>query len=723
MALDRTSGFDMLVQISEQEINSQLAAAFLSGTVFPPSLSLPVTMGGATGTADINFQTPTLDLDRPRPQVGLTLPFAGSQLALTAPVPLTVAPLGGTIVIVDAVQIVSEAGGQAAVIDFTSGAPTVTVDFDAASETRLAPLLAAVGMSIAQAENTVAGLVLAQLQSTVQRVLLTPFIPVVDDTSPTTIFDLAVTTVNDLSAADRDCLAFGVRMSSDAGGNINNVTTNMIPAGSPSLVMMSNTWLLAKVMRPQVATSLGRPLTDFDTPLRLNRSIPAPGGTGTLTSLVAFIEGNRIRVDGRATASGTGWSAVSTFTFFVSLSIDATGSIAITTTTPTVATDVDLEWWVWLAGLALGGLFGGIVGAIVAAVVLAITESVVEGVANSLISSGISGSIGTFASIPLGPIGSRLAMTSLVLDDLELRGTISRAPAVPVRNSGSRTPVAGISFDLDAGSTSATPQPGTDLVWDPASGLTTRGAARLSVTGRTYGALDPLAISALPLTSTSIPLSMIPSFADLGPFTVGSRVVFGMRTGDGRLVRCRAWRNTFDQRLTLEWVTYDNPVAQLDLTQRWCVAERGPVEEYISADCSRCTTSEVAWRGVIEAWPRLAPFPIDYQWCVCGQVLEEDSGEVQGPDGPISYKLVDRKLCLRGQLGQTIDCEVCVSAIDARGHELYTCLTVLQPGEQTTCRPCVPRHTFELEFAEIATELQGYRPVFTPTGKDPAPIG
>ena len=237
--------------------------------------------------------------------------------------------------------------------------------------------------------------------------------------------------------------------------------------------MMSNTWLLAKVMRPRVATSLGRPLSDFDTPLRLNRTITAPGGQGTLTSLVAYIEGNRIRVDARATASGTGWSAVSDFTFFVSLSIDSTGSIAIATTTPTVDTDVDLEWWVWLLGLGLGGLFGGIVGAIVAAVVLAITESVVEGIANGLISSSVSGALGSFAAIPLGPIGAALQMTSLVLDDLELRGSITGRRWCRSATAGSFNPAGSRSFDLDAGTSSALPQLGSDLTWDPATGLTT----------------------------------------------------------------------------------------------------------------------------------------------------------------------------------------------------------------------------------------------------------
>ena len=305
--------------------------------------------------------------------------------------------------IVDAVEIVSEAGGQAAALNFASGAPTVTVTFDAASATRLAPLLAAAGMNITQAQNTVAGLVVTQLQTSVGRVLLTPFIPVTNDTDPTTIFDLDVTTVNDTSSADRDCMAFGVRMDNQTGGNINNVTTNLIPAGGTSLVMMSNTWLLAKVMRPKVASALGVPVSDFDTPLHLNQSITAPGGQGTLTNLDAFIQGNRIQIDGRATASGTGWSAVSTFTFFVSLSIDATGSIAISTTTPTVHTDVDLEWWVWLVGLGLGALFGGIIGVIVAAVLLAITQSVVDGVADGLISSGISSSLGSFSVDPPGP--------------------------------------------------------------------------------------------------------------------------------------------------------------------------------------------------------------------------------------------------------------------------------------------------------------------------------
>lgn len=62
MALDRTSGFDMLVQISESELNSQLETAFLAGGIFPPAISVPISSGGVTGTAALNFDTPVADL-------------------------------------------------------------------------------------------------------------------------------------------------------------------------------------------------------------------------------------------------------------------------------------------------------------------------------------------------------------------------------------------------------------------------------------------------------------------------------------------------------------------------------------------------------------------------------------------------------------------------------------------------------------------------------------
>jgi hypothetical protein len=64
--------------------------------------------------------------------------------------------------------------------------------------------------------------------------------------------------------------------------------------------------------------------------------------------------------------------------------------------------------------------------------------------------------------------------------------------------------------------------------------------------------------------------------------------------------------------------------------------------------------------------------------------------------------------------GHSIECQVCVSAVDARGHELYACLHLSQLNTETLWRPCVPRTQVPIDLAEVAPNLQGYRPVLPP---------
>jgi len=91
-------------------------------------------------------------------------------------------------------------------------------------------------------------------------------------------------------------------------------------------------------------------------------------------------------------------------------------------------------------------------------------------------------------------------------------------------------------------------------------------------------------------------------------------------------------------------------------------------------------------------------------------VLTEGEGQVDSADGPIAYKLSGRHLCIEGDLGQTISCELCVSAIGARGRELFTCIMLAQPGVQTTCIPCRPAvHT--IDVAAVDAQLAGWRPL------------
>lgn len=686
MAQNRTAGFDMLVQISEAELNAQVATAVAAGLLFPTSLHQPVNAFGATGTLDLNLGTPVVDLDRPRPQLGFTIPFSSSQLEITSPAHLTV-PLAGTIVIVDAVQMRTTGGTTQAVLDFTAGAPNVTVTFDAATATAIGAQLGALGVTVAMAQNQMASAVQSNLVNSVQRLPLTPQIPVADDSDPITPFSIDVTTVNDTSAADRDALTFGVRTDASSGGNINAITQSFIPAGGQSVLMMSNVWLLASVIRPQLAAKLGRPITDFDVPLHLNRSVPAPGGQGTLTNLDARVEGNRIRVDGRATASGTGWSAVATFTFFIDLSISG-GAINITASTPSVHTDVSLEWWVWLASAFLGGLFGGIIGAIVGAIVPAIVESIVEGMADKMASDAFANATSNIPPVPLGPIGSGITISSLILDDLELRGPIQRALGIPVKNSGHRVMSGAFSLDLDDGSIHGVNSAlaSIDLAWNPVTGFDTKNGAGLTVTGWSYGALGPLQLKSLPLASTHLSANAIPFSFDLPFLGVHNEIVFGVRTNRGRLAKVRAWRNLLQgNALELYWTTYDTPIPSLDIAIRWSVTGQGEGSTFIGRDFAVCTRYDVSRRATIEAWPKLVAFPVDYQWCLCGTVLEPGDGEVTVDGHTITYHLDGRYLTLDTELGAAVDCELCVSAIDARGRELFTCVPLKQGPTETKC--------------------------------------
>lgn len=723
MALDRTSGFDLLVQISETEINTQVATAFANGDLFPQSLETPVTIGGINGTLTLNFQTPVIDLDRPRPRVGISVAFTNSQLEISG---FNISPLGGTILIVDALQIngTPGSGTQQAVLDFTSGAPVVTISFDSTTTALITPFLPLIGLTMPQLINQVAAMVLDRLVSDVQRIALTPPIDVADDDDALTPFSFDITTINDTSAADRDAIVFGVRTSSSTGGNINSVTQNFIPSGQQTMIMLSNFWLLARVVRPRLADALGTPVTSFDTPLRLNHSIPVPGEDATITKLEAHVEGNRIRVDGRATAEGTGWSAVATFSFFISLTLEG-GQIHIVASEPAVDIDVDLAWWVWVLTFGVGAFFGGIIGGVIAIIVLAIVEAVAEGIVENMAIDAFNEAAGQIPPIPLGPIGAGITLNNLILDDLELRGPIIRSLNLPVKNAGTHNSDTGFTIDLDNGQVRAAGSVayGTDLSWDPATGFQTVHNAGITITSASYGSLTPAVLEKMSFASHSIAAANIPLSITIPFFGMHNEIVFGVYTTDGRYAKVRAWREISEGlRLHMVWTTYDRPAPELNIALRWEITDSVQQSAYINKDFATCKVSEVSRKCYVEAWPRLLAFPINYQWCLCGTVLEEGDGEVNAPSGPIPYRLSGRRLEFTTSMGQALHCDLCVSAIDIKGRELFTCVKIDKGTTETSCGkprrfitkppitfiPCDPEEGFDRYESVLSEKVQTY---------------
>jgi hypothetical protein len=188
-----------------------------------------------------------------------------------------------------------------------------------------------------------------------------------------------------------------------------------------------------------------------------------------------------------------------------------------------------------------------------------------------------------------------------------------------------------------------------------------------------------------------------------------------MRTTEGRLAKVRTYRSYSQSgALHLDWVTFDTPTPSLDIAGRWSVLERGAVNEYITPDCTFCRSNPVRWCGIFEAWPRLAAFPIDYQWCLCGEILEEGRGEVSSKHGPLAYRLVGRRLYIETEMAQPVDCELCVSAIDAHGLELFTCIRLNQSGIERRCRKCDPRKpVVRVEMLPVDVQLAAWRPLLS----------
>ena len=682
MSRENTGGFDLLIQISEDELNTQIQTLAAAGELsIPSSIESNFTMGTISGTAFLNFDLPTVSLDAPSPTLIIELPFRESRLD----VGLVVDNLSGLIRIEHPITVHTDGNTQQALLDFTSGVGNVVFDFDSASESILAPAIL-LGITIPQMEAAGADAVEDSLVNEIQELAITPPITT-NDENPTIPSSFEVSTINDGSSLDEDILNFGIRMNPGTGGDLSGVTGSFIPNGEESVLMMANNYLLFDVIRPQLASSLGIPLSSISSPCTLNRSVPAPGGEGTLTALRAFVEGSRIKVEGRATASGSGWDAESTFSFFLNLSLEE-GEIVVTNTEPTIDTDVDMAWWVWLLGLGLGGLFGGIVGAIVGAIVVGIVKGVIKGIANDIISTGITSGLDAIPPFPLGPIGSGLNLSTILLDDLELRGNIIRSFNIPILSRGQESSQGAFALNLDNGqrfpynSTS----PHIDVKYSPSRGLDFVNGARFSNTGETYGGLTVLHISKMNHTKNRIFDSQIPSVINMPFIHTGRELVVGIETSQGRMAKAKIYKDLIQgNQFEIGWTTYDTPTPTVTLNSNWTTVERGERLDPRLVDGECCPAYEAAQKCKITAWPKLLAFPVDIQWCIDGIILKDEEGKVFTKSGELGFKVNGRFLEITTSIGQKVNSKVCVSVIDAKGIEVFVCTKIVTDGIGTDC--------------------------------------
>ncbi|MFE9785193.1 hypothetical protein ACFYO7_07425 [Nocardia salmonicida] len=669
MERERTAEFDALFQVSEGALNDLIANAFLAGGVFPPALDPTVDEDIFAGTVYLNFQTPEADLDVDPPRVGLTIRFSNSRLSITRPINREITDVSGSIRIVDRLEMIEESGKKFAALDFVNGAPTIVID--PSEETKQA--LADAGIPVGYAIEKMEEITLAELRKGKGHISFTP--PIAVGTGEA-LADIEVTTVNDESSRDKDCVSLGIRLPRESGGDpssgiIADVTTSLIPSGSPALLAISNSLLFAKV-RQMFAERFAIDESSIDEPFRLRTTVDMD--ELKITSLFAAVAGSRIRFDGTARKDNLPFpydNAEATFFFHLDFAV-VDGDVVVTMTKPDVEIETDLSVGVYVVGALVGFLTGGI-GAGIALAALAATEIFTEALADTLFGD-IDAPLDD-TSLNLGRLlGGWLRIDGIELDDLELRCTVLPIP-INKRNQGSHSSLQGFTLDLDSGAIGSEVSVHTDLIWDPSRGIVTNHIARLKVVATSFYALTPERISRLDLSDTAITLLDIPIRAGEVSFPFGGTepVVFGVRTTQGRLAKVYAWRAEESGGLHLSWVTYDNPVAGIDLGIGWEELERG--EPFNPGPlCQRFPTRH---RATIHAEPKLMALPVNYQWCLCGNILKPGKRTVSTGNGKLRYELDGRQLTIETtRIGQSFNCELCVSGIDARGQEVFACTRV-----------------------------------------------
>jgi len=111
-------------------------------------------------------------------------------------------------------------------------------------------------------------------------------------------------------------------------------------------------------------------------------------------------------------------------------------------------------------------------------------------------------------------------------------------------------------------------------------------------------------------------------------------------------------------------------------------------------------------------------FPIDYQWCLCGKILKDGSGEIDISNGTLTYTLSGRVLTIQSEIDKNVNYELCVSAIDAKGNELFTCIQLNKPGVDVQCHKCDPSNKrVQINYLAIASEVETWRPILLEAAK------
>jgi len=403
MSQSQTSGYDVLVQLSEQELNAQIANAILPINISQWPVTGTLTFNHIEfdfGSDDDPVPPPTDDFVRLvfdlAAYLGGNLYTQTTQVAISAP--LAVFPNG----LLRQLRIYfnDPVYQTRPDIPWIAGYPTDLPDIvkDPLSD---------------------------RLRNQIKFYDIGPPIVMSTGSDPLVPSDMNVKVIDDPDPSHIDCVTLMFNTGGSAGGDPAGITHYLGNGPVGAAITLSNTLVLQRLIRPQLAAQLN---ATFDPPCVLRSPVEIYTGNSfisyiNLETMNVFVEGDHLRVVGTIGRSGTGWSVSGAFDVRLDILVN-NGVLDIVPTVLSTSAHFSFKWWVW----ALAGLTAGALGLIIVAVVqFAINKAIASALAKfSALNSALGGGGIALPTIPLGPGGGSLTIQGVYLDDLLVSGPVTR---------------------------------------------------------------------------------------------------------------------------------------------------------------------------------------------------------------------------------------------------------------------------------------------------------
>ena len=300
-----------------------------------------------------------------------------------------------------------------------------------------------------------------RLRDTVRAIPLVPMVVSSDPNAPTVTpirLDVRVIDATVGENAFAVCLTFG----GGSPGDLANLTTSAIPAGSTATLMMGFGWLL-RLMEPGIEAGIGLAPGDFvDGHLTHSVEIDSEHDVN-LTRLDFTLEDGFVQVRSRVEKNGFCYTASADFGGDFRLEV-RNSRLLVDADISDPDFDIDVPWYCWIGAGFLGALLGGLVGAILVPLLLYLVTSTVENVVNTVADTIIAAINAATPSVDVPAIGFNLIFQNAFIDDIGIGCRFVVRDTAPVRGRGTVRLRPGQEFDLDDGTVGATID-GADLRW------------------------------------------------------------------------------------------------------------------------------------------------------------------------------------------------------------------------------------------------------------------